>query len=266
MSTVGYVAIAVVGVVILAGIVFAAMTYSESSGVVITRESNLTGFSAVQVGDGFRVNITYSDIYSVRVTTDDNIMNSISLSIDNGTLIVQFNPGTFMIIHPTVDVEITMPALSEVDLSGGTQGNIIGFLNLNQTRFQTALSGGSILDIPLINVGSFFLSLSGGSSLNGKINSAGTASSNLMLSGGSSADLSGTSGNITIDASGGSMVNMLDMSSHDINVMLSGGSGAKINLDGRLDANLSGGSNIGYIGTPTMGNITLSGLSTIGPD
>jgi len=47
-------------------------------------------------------------------------------------------------------------------------------------------------------------------------------------------------------------------------VSLSGGSRATINLDGRLDADLSGGSNLLYIGDPTMGDINTSGGSTVG--
>lgn len=66
-----------------------------------------------------------------------------------------------------------------------------------------------------------------------------------------------------ISASGGSSLKLSDFLVHDANVKLSGGSNADINLDGRLDADLSGGSHLRYTGDPTRGDISTSGDSTV---
>ena len=50
---------------------------------------------------------------------------------------------------------------------------------------------------------------------------------------------------------------------HNADVKLSGASQATVNLDGRLDADLSGASHLEYIGEPTMGVMTTSGASTV---
>jgi hypothetical protein len=58
----------------------------------------------------------------------------------------------------------------------------------------------------------------------------------------------------------------LDLSKYTVtnaNVDLSGGSQAEINLIGRIDGNLSGGSHLFYSGNPTLGNINVSGGATI---
>ena len=85
----------------------------------------------------------------------------------------------------------------------------------------------------------------------------------LELSGGSHIVLQGEANDLRISASEGSHLELSDFQVHDANVNLSGGSRATINLDGILDANLSGGSHLFYIGEPSMGNIQTSGGSSV---
>jgi len=83
------------------------------------------------------------------------------------------------------------------------------------------------------------------------------------LSGGSSLEIEGSARDIQIESSGGSRADLTDFPAHNATVHLSGGSQATVNLNGILNANLSGGSQLQYTGTPTMGDISLSGGSAI---
>ena len=47
------------------------------------------------------------------------------------------------------------------------------------------------------------------------------------------------------------------------NVQVNGGSSALVNVSGRLDANVTGGSSLEYSGQPTLGTVDSSGGSTI---
>ena len=86
----------------------------------------------------------------------------------------------------------------------------------------------------------------------------------LDLSGGSVLSvLVGEANDLTIDASSGSVLDLSDFTVHNVNIELSGGSRATINLDGELSGDLSGGSNLSYIGDPTLENVERSGGSTI---
>jgi hypothetical protein len=85
----------------------------------------------------------------------------------------------------------------------------------------------------------------------------------LELSGGSRIEIEGEGTDLVIDASGGSQLDLEAFPVRHAEVNLSGGSRATIRLDGRLDADLSGGSVLLYIGAPTMGDIHTSGGSTI---
>lgn len=106
------------------------------------------------------------------------------------------------------------------------------------------------------------LELSGGSrgSVSGFV---GLAALDLELSGGSHVEVDGSASMLTVDASGGSTLDLEDFPVHDADIGFSGGSSGTISLDGNLDADLSGGSRLWYIGNPTLGDIETSGGSII---
>jgi len=133
-----------------------------------------------------------------------------------------------------------MPDLYELQFSGGTNGTIEGFSTSHE----------------------FDLELSEGSSLIGNITTSGDAQ--FTLSGGSRLiELDGAANNLRISTSGGSQLELSNFPVHNASVNLSGGSRANIDLDGRLDTDLSGGSQLLYIGDPIMGIINMSGGSTV---
>ena len=85
----------------------------------------------------------------------------------------------------------------------------------------------------------------------------------LDLSGGSHADLEGSADVLIVDASGGSHIELSEFSVEDADIELSGGSFGTINVSGRLDADVSGGSHLTYIGDPILGDIVQTSGSTV---
>jgi hypothetical protein len=81
----------------------------------------------------------------------------------------------------------------------------------------------------------------------------------LDVSGGCDVTLTGSAGDVTIQASGGSKADLSGFSVVNANVEASGGSDVTVNLSGRLDADASGGADIYYLGSPTLGRIEESG-------
>ena len=123
----------------------------------------------------------------------------------------------------TLKANIKLPLLRELQLSGGSHGFVNGF------------------NVPPYYSGDFILGLSGGSH----------------------AEMEGSANKISVEASGGSHLDLTDFPVHNAHVDLSGGSHATINIDGRLDADLSGGSRLYYIREPTLGDIDISGGSIL---
>ncbi len=213
------------------------------SGDLDTEVFDLADFTAVNVGGGFEVEISQSSSYSIRITADDNMFDYIEVSKTDDTLTIRMKWGYSYESAKARDrpTKITMPALYELRFSGGTHGEIEDFSSSHE----------------------FAIGLSGGSSLNGDFTTSEDAQ--FDLSGGSTLSLNGAANDLTIDASSGSHLDLPDFTIQNATVDLSGGSWATINVDGRLDADLSGGSHLFYTGNPTMGNIDTSGGSTIEP-
>jgi hypothetical protein len=228
------------------------------SGNLINEEMGFSDFTKINVGSGFKVEITQSSSYGVNLTADDNVFDYIETSLKGDTLTIRLKWG-YSYQSLTLRAKIIMPELYEVQLSGGTHGTVEDFSSLH--TFVLGLSGGSFLDMDDMLVGDIQCDLSGGSHLTGGLTASGDAQ--FRLSGGSRVELDGVADDLFIDASGGSSLKVSDFPIHNADVNLSGGSRVTINLDGRLDANLSGGSKLYYFGEPTMGDINKSDDSTI---
>ena len=260
-NALGNLAIILIATVIVASIVTAVVVWwlLVGSANVVTEEIGLSDFSSVKAGNAFEVEITQSSSYKVEITTDEYVQVSrtgeneyeqqltfdyIQVSEANQTLTIRLEPGyDYLSVHLlrplTLRARITMPDIYGLDFSGATRGTVEGFSLSHELSL--ILSGASYLDIADVSAGDIQISLSGASKLDGK---------------GSGSDLFTT-------VSGASHLDLSDFTIHNADVFLSGASWATVNLDGRLDADLSGASHLRYIGEPTLGDIQTSGDSRI---
>ena len=85
------------------------------------------------------------------------------------------------------------------------------------------------------------------------------------LSGGSQVTMTGQATDLTLSGSGGSIMRLGDLQANNATVDYSGGSQGTVNLNGKLDISLSGGSQLHYKGNPTLGTVDSSGGSIISP-
>lgn len=209
----------------------------DGSGNLTTEHHVISGFTEVEVHDGFEVELKQGDEFSVAITADDNVHEYIKLTKTGDKLSIRLL-GTRFYNNVTVRAAITIPSLYELGLSGGSQGTIEDFSSAH--TFRTDISGGSQLEGEL-NAGDITLNLSGGSQV----------------------ELAGSADDLKIDGSGGSRFYLDELTADDADIALSGGSRASINASGTLDTDLSGGSRVEYVGSPTLGDIELSGDSSI---
>ncbi|MDH4291505.1 MAG: DUF2807 domain-containing protein, partial [Dehalococcoidia bacterium] len=83
------------------------------------------------------------------------------------------------------------------------------------------------------------------------------------INGASTIQLEGSANDMDAIVSGASRFNLDDFIVNNADVNFSGASSGTVNLNGRLDADLSGASRLAYIGEPTMGDINTSDASTL---
>ncbi|MGA1975845.1 MAG: head GIN domain-containing protein [Conexivisphaerales archaeon] len=167
------------------------------SGNVVTRQESFTGFTGVQVGSGFKLTITQGSSYSVSVATDDNIIDSVQVVESGSTLTVGFRPG-FGYQTTTLGVDITMPDLNQLDISGGVRATVTGMTSPHDVTV-TASGGSSLVMTGAAN--GLTMDASGGSSLD--LSGYHVSDAHVNLSGGSQATVNPT-GTLDGSVSGGS--------------------------------------------------------------
>ena len=87
----------------------------------------------------------------------------------------------------------------------------------------------------------------------------------LDLRSGSHVTVSGSGGDVTLSVAEGSGADLANFSVENADVTANSGSQVTVKVSGRLDANASGGSQVYYLGNPTLGTINESGGSEVRP-
>ena len=230
----------------------------RGSGDLETREFDFSDFTRVEVGTAFEVEVVQSDSFSIRIIMDDNIFEYLDVSRSGETLEIKLKSGYGYVSYTSI-IEITMPELHKLGFSGATSGMVSGFSSTQDLDVE--LSGASSLNILGMAVGDIDFKLSGASDLIGSITADGDARFN--VSGASSVVLSGSADDLDADISGASSLDLEDFPVGNASIGLSGASNGTVNLDGTLNADVSGASHLSYIGEPTLGDLETSGASSI---
>ena len=236
--------IAIVAVVAIVSTVIALKGWPAGlvgSGNLESESYAFSDFTEVEISSAFEFEIEQSSSYSINVTADDNIMEYVQVSKDGQTLKIGLRTGVGIFLGPvsvTLKASVTMPQLNGLTASGASHGTVSGFNSAED------------LDI----------TVSGASRVTGDI-TAGDVQ--FGISGASTIQLEGSANDIDANVSGASHLNLDDFTVSDVDVNFSGASSGTVNLNGRLDANLSGASTLWYIGEPTATDINTPGASTV---
>jgi cytoskeletal protein CcmA (bactofilin family) len=241
------------------------------SGNFETERYAFANFTEVEISDAFKFEIEQSSSYSIDVTADDNVMEYVRVSQDGQTLKIglgrdlHIGPVTLKIglgILPnlesvTLRASVTMPQLRNVIISGASRGTITGFNSTDDLAID--VSGASKVTGD-ITAGDAAIDVSGLSMFTGDITAGDVA---FHISGASTIQVDGSANDMVADVSGDRHFNLDDFTVNNADVNFSGASSGTINLDGRLDGDLSGASKLWYIGEPTMGIINTSGAAKV---
>jgi len=230
---------------------------------VITREMDFSGFTNIEVNSCFKIGVTRADSCSVNVAASEKLFDYINISKSGSTLKISVKslplPPRPNLLSPRPDLcaTITMPELNKLRLGSTATCIVNGFKS--RDGIDINVTGNSILDVD-IESGRAKVEISGASRLRGKMK---LADAEFTLSGASRAELSGSADSVILNAWGASRLDLADFLLNDTGVNLKGASEATVNVKGRLDLDVSGGSRLYYNGNPTMGKINVSGTSTL---
>jgi hypothetical protein len=206
------------------------------SGNIISRDFNFVDFTKVRISYGFTAEVKASSTYSIEVTADDNLFDYIYVKKDGDTISIGMKSGSYEQSHR--QVTIMMPILRGVELSDGGRTSISGFDSSNDLSIK----------------------LSDGTNLSGSLKAGNV---DINLTDGSEVELGGSAKDIKIVSHDGSRADLENFTVINTDLNIGDGGTLIINLTGTLNADLSAGSHVTYIGNPTMGAIKLSSGSTL---
>ena len=220
-----------------------------------TQRYDLSDFSRVEVEGAFSVDITRSDAYSVNADS----MEPGYLRIEKvGDTLRVGRRGWLGFLSGRPHAAITMPALEGISLSGASHGKIQGFKS--DRELAVKLSGASHLEVRDTVCGKLRIEVSGASNLIGEANAQETE---MSVSGASRVELSGSGGKARLKLSGASQARLPALTLTDADVESSGASSSQVMVNGKLDINLSGASRLEYGGSPSLGDVRVSGASNL---
>jgi hypothetical protein len=169
-------------------------------------------------------------------------------------------------------VKITMPKLQELKISDNSSAIVTGFDSRDGFKLTLSDAGSFSGDLKTgdtwLNIsgvsraefngssGNLFLKLRRDSSFTGNINVNGNAE--IDASGNSDVRLTGSAGNITANINNASTADLAGFPAHDVSIKMYRLSRGILKLDGKLDAVLTGASDLKWAGTPVMGDISVS--------
>jgi len=226
-----------------------------------SKDYSVQGFTGVEVSTAIEFEITHAADYSVKAVGDDRLIKRLKVDVSDQTLRLGLDTGFSLFSvsrsKSSLKVIVTMPQLRRLAASGACKGTARGFRSSDD--FDLELSGASRAQID-IEAGKTSIQVSGAGRLSGVLKAQETE---LELSGASRCELSGSGGDTRLDFSGASRADLSGFEMKDPDIDLSGASRAKIKIDGKLNADLSGASSLEYVGDVVLGKTSTSGASKI---
>ena len=195
------------------------------------KDFDLQGFTKVEVGGAFEVEIVRSDSFKVNVVADD--FAHVRVEKVGDTLVIKRQGIEWLApFHRQPRATVAMPALTGLNVSGASRGK---FENLqSDSGLTVSVSGASHIEARSISAGTMDAKVTGASSLTGNITTSKNAS--LEVSGASKIELTGKGTEVIMKISGASRAELSGFPVQNADLEVSGASSAYINLNGRLDS------------------------------
>jgi len=177
----------------------------------------------------------YTDFDSIQIS---NVFE-VEISRSGSNLLVRLEQG-YNYQSITAIAKISLPDISELTMSGAAKG-ILKKFNTSR-KVEIDVSGASELEIMDLTAGTVYIDVSGASVVGGTV-ACGDAEFN--ISGASTMNVAGSGQDLTAEVSGASKLELDNFTVNDV------------------DIEVSGASSLHYIGNPVMGDIDISGASSV---
>lgn len=210
----------------------------SGNGHITSREDNVGSFNSLDVGGAVEVHMKQDQASSVKIETDENLMEFIEVFTEGNTLVIRPRRGYNLDPSRAVVAYVSAPAYRAIEASGASK---------------------IISDNPISGDGDLNVTASGASKIMLEVSGQKLTAD---ASGASSLDLKGQVASFDAEASGASHVNSFDLITEDAMIDVSGASSARVTANKTLRAEASGASHVSYKGNASVTPNT-SGASSV---
>lgn len=206
---------------------------------ITTIERSVEQFTSVEVADAMDVTISYaSGEQKVVVEANSNVHSCVMTEVVGGKLKIYLKKNVIFRKSTKIKVHLTLPELVSLKVTDASE---VSFTNQFEANH---------IDIDA----------SGASEISGGLNAL---SATITLSGASEADFHGVSSIATFHLSGASTFDSFSFHTNELTANLSGASEAFVRVNDHLNLLASGASEFHYSGDCSIGQLNLTGASTI---
>jgi hypothetical protein len=222
-----------------------------------TRQFDYSGFKRIEVSDAFTVMATKSDTYAVAVTLNDNLFGDLDISMSGDTLRIGMKSFSHF-VNTTQRAEIALPELDSLTITGACHAEVTDFQSNGSLNLE--VTGASGMVINNLKAADTTIKIIGASYLSGSLV---TDNGDFNLTGYSNIMLTGSAAKMQLDVIGASRATLADFIVENASVTAVGASNADVEAHGTLDLDISGVSTLIYGDSPTLGKVSVSGVSTL---
>lgn len=201
----------------LAGCALSAQSAPSDRGPTVSRTLALTGFDSISLAGCDIASVRHGARFAVTARGPQRDLALLEADTRGSRLVLDRKKDGCKDGYVPLAIEITMPALREVELSGATR---MAAARFSGPRFEAELSGATELDLTGLETPQAELRLSGASELRATAIMAQSVA--LDLSGASEADIAGSARELAIGGSGASEADTRDLSAPQVTATASG--------------------------------------------
>ncbi len=203
----------------------------RGSGHVISQTRPVANISAISVNYPAAVDITQGNTESLTIEGEDNVLQELTTSVNNGVLSIGVGPldtlGNAIMPTKTVHIVIVVKDLSALNIPGAGTTNLVG---LKTNSLDVSISGAGSVTIDKLTVQSLTSQLSGA----GSVTANGSASS------------------VSVNISGLGSFKGAGLHCNTASASISGAGSATLWVTQKLDAAISGFGSVEYYGQPSV--------------
>ena len=144
----------------------------DGNGVLKIEDRLVAEFYGVENRTSFNVEIYNDSQYMVRVTADENLLDEIQTTVRSGNLIVDVEGDRCLNSDKNITVELHMPSIDYVDLSGSGDIDVVDFVCSRLEIYNSGSGDIDLTDIVSLSDAEIHLSGSGDVNIWGKAESA----------------------------------------------------------------------------------------------